>query len=673
MHLNPDQLDAITTLSGPLLVLAGAGTGKTRVVTHRIAELIRRRTRPERILAVTFTNKAAHEMHARATALLGRQLKKQPEISTFHSYCVRVLRRRIQHLKYPPQFAIYDRGDQESVARSVLREIKLADEALRPGDLLYFVSRWKMAGSDPRQAADLAQTDRERLAAAAYQRYQNALKTAGALDFDDLLFCTAVLFQQFPKIRNDEAQRFDHLLVDEYQDTNAMQYQIVKTLAQRHRNLCVVGDDDQSIYGWRGAEAAHILGFKNDWPDAKIVRLQLNYRSAHEILAWANRLIAFNKQRHDKLLRATFHGEPPRIRQLDDEAAEAKFVVDEIAARLRAPKCRPRDFAILCRTNEQPRAFESELRRAKIPYVLLGGMSFYDRKEVRDVLAYLKLLVNPGDEISLLRIINVPARGISQNTIKCLMDEALRRSEPVWAVLPRAARLGNLSTPAVQALQKFRELIERYHKPSRRRTLVELTKQLLQEIGYKNDLARQYDDVIERDARWAGIEELVNALASYERRLKSATLAGFLQEIALTVNEQDRDKESKLKRDAVALMTFHAAKGLEFPEVYMVGLEEGLLPHHRSIADGGAAVDEERRLCYVGVTRAQRRLTLTMALNRNKWGKLRPTVPSRFLYELTGKADNPNYMAIKHKEHPAHSALTIKHNTTSKARKRIST
>jgi DNA helicase-2/ATP-dependent DNA helicase PcrA len=665
MNLNPAQLEAVHTLSGPLLVLAGAGTGKTRVVTYRIAELIRNRVRPLRVLAVTFTNKAADEMRQRSAALLGKRLKEQPEISTFHSLCVRILRRQIRHLGYPAQFAIYDRGDQEGVARGVLREIKAADALLRPSDLLYFLSRWKNSGIRPEQAANLAQTDKEHLAAAAFRRYQNALKAAGALDFDDLLVCTEDLFAQFPKIRQAEADRFDHLLVDEYQDTNGSQYRIIKALAEKHRNICVVGDDDQSIYGWRGAELTHILRFKNDWPEAKVVRLEHNYRSTREIIGWANRLIAFNKLRHDKVLRATSSGETPRIQQLQDEAEEAKWVADEIASRLKTQKRRPRDFAILCRTNEQPRAFETELRLAKISYVLLGGMSFYDRKEVRDVLAYLKLLANPADEISLLRIINTPHRGISQATVKRLLDEAISKSQPIWSILPRAGELDNLSPSAVEAVQKFRGLIEHYHKQAEsagkartgaRQPLVDLVKGLLQEIGYKQEIARQYPDAGDQESRWASVEELVNALGSYSQRSKSATLVGFLHEVALTGNELDRDKESQLDRDAVALMTLHAAKGLEFTEVYMVGMEEGLLPHHRSVADGGSALDEERRLCYVGVTRAKRRLTLTMALTRNKWGKPRPTIPSRFLYEITGRADNPNYLAIKQKGHPAHLA-----------------
>ncbi len=647
MDLNPAQYDAVNTLAGPLLVLAGAGTGKTRVVTYRIAELIRNRIRPSRILAVTFTNKAADEMQERSASLLGKKAKERPEMSTFHSLCVRILRRHIKLLGYPAAFAIYDRGDQEGVARTVLREIKVGDGLLRPGDLLYLISRWKSASVRPEEAAALAQTDKEHLASMAYRRYQNALKTAGAVDFDDLLLLTEDLLTKSSKVREAEAGRFDHLLVDEYQDTNASQYRIVKSLASGHRNLCVVGDDDQSIYGWRGAEVAHILRFKNDWPDAKVVRLEVNYRSTHEILDWANRLIAFNKLRHKKVLRATFSGEPPRILQIEDEVKEAKTVVGEIAARIIEKKRKAKDFAILCRTNEQPRAFEMELRRAKVPYVLMGGMSFYDRKEVRDILAYLKLLANPADEVSLLRIVNLPARGISQATVKRLMEEAIKAGKPLWELLPTANQLTGLTTTARQAVHHFRELIEKFRGHLKEQPLVEVTKTLIRDIKYKDELTRLYPNADDQEARWAAVEEVVNAVASYSQRASKPTMSGFLQEVALTGSEADQDKESKLERDAVALMTLHAAKGLEFPEVYMVGMEEGTLPHHRSIATPGADVDEERRLCYVGVTRAQRRLTLTLALTRNKWGKPRPTLPSRFLYELTGRADNPNYLAVK--------------------------
>jgi len=656
--LNPAQHDAVTTLSGPLLVLAGAGTGKTRVVTYRIAELIRHRIRPSRILAVTFTNKAAAEMQTRVAGQIGKRRKEKPEISTFHSLCVRILRRNITNLGYPAKFAIYDRGDQESVARSVLREIKIPTAALRPGDLLSLIGHWKTHSLSPDQAAAAAQTDKEHLAAAAYRRYQKAVKACGAVDFDDLLLCTEELFRRFSKIRREEAARFDHLLVDEYQDTNASQYRIVKALAREHRNLCVVGDDDQSIYGWRGAEVAHILRFKKDWPKAKVVRLETNYRSTHEILDWANQLIKFNKHRHRKSLRATRGGEKPRILQFDNEELEAKTVVGEIKTRLAAKKNRPRDFAILFRTNEQPRQFELELRKADVPYILVGGQSFYDRKEVRDVTAYLKLAANPRDEVSLLRIINTPPRGIGQTTAGRLLAEAVSRGQPVWDVLPDAVRIDGISDSAANSVAAFRVMVQGFRRLAAKAPLVESITRLIQEIGYRDELTRLYPQPEEQEARWAAVEEVVNAAAGYSSQAKQPTLAGFLQEIALTVNDDDREKESQLEKNAVALMTMHAAKGLEFPEVYIVGMEEGFLPHRRSIEAGGDDVDEERRLCYVGITRARRRLTLTMALGRKKWGKSRPTIPSRFLYEVTGKADNPNYLAAVRQQVPGMTAAS---------------
>ncbi|HEX7377594.1 MAG TPA: UvrD-helicase domain-containing protein [Pirellulales bacterium] len=649
--LNNAQHDAVHTLSGPLLVLAGAGTGKTRVVTFRIAELIKHRTPADRILAVTFTNKAAGEMQERAAGLLGKRRKgeKRPEISTFHSLCVRILKRHITRLGYPAQFAIYDRGDQESVARAALRDIRVDGAVLRPSDLINIISRWKTAAIRPAEAAAVAASDKEHLAAMAYRRYQRALKTSGAVDFDDLLLCAEELFSNHADVIAAEAGRFDHLLIDEYQDTNGAQYRIVKALASPHRNLCVVGDDDQSIYGWRGAEVAHILRFQRDWPEAKVVRLEENYRSSGAILAMANRLIAFNRQRHEKVLRAfREEGEPPRVLQYPDEATEANQVVEEINSQIFRRIAQPRDFAILFRTNEQPRAFEQELRRAKLPYTLIGGMSFYDRKEVRDILAYLRVLVQPRDEVSLLRIINTPPRGIGQRAVETLLARAVSQGRPVWEILPEASQMEGLPEAAAKAVGQFVSLIQEFQGrlnsagQTPAATLVDLVFGLINTVGYQTEINRQYKEPAEQDARWNTVEEVVNSLGTYEKRAEEPTLAGFLEDVALVGRDDKQDKESQLARNAIVLMTLHSAKGLEFPQVYLVGMEEGILPHHRSIDADGTAIDEERRLCYVGVTRAQDRLTLTLALNRNKWGKSRPTVPSRFLFELLGKADNPH-------------------------------
>ncbi|MBM98695.1 MAG: AAA family ATPase [Planctomycetaceae bacterium] len=641
--LNEPQRQAVATNSGPLLVLAGAGTGKTRVVTYRIARLIRRGVAADRILAVTFTNKAAAEMVERVTQLIGKR-DVQPEISTFHSLCVRVLRRHITKIGYPAKFAIYDRGDQESMAARVLREISIPTAQMKPGDLLYFISSWKMRGIRPDKAASHAQTDKEHLAAAAYRRYQHALKAAGAVDFDDLLLCTEQLFIESPEARRSEAQRFDHILIDEYQDTNGSQYRIIKGLAVAHRNLCVVGDDDQSIYGWRGAEVEHILRFNVDWPDAKVVRLEDNYRSTAEIIAIANRLIRYNRVRHDKsLIAARAGGEKPKILQFPTETDEAEQTVADIVRRLAREDCEPNDFAILFRTNEQPRLFESELRRANVPYVLIGGMSFFDRKEVRDILSYLRMLVTPEDEPSLLRIINTPPRGISQKAVQAMVDEAVKRGCPVWEVLPHASRLPDCSSRSAEGVQELMRLVGTFRKRLEEKSFADGLMELLREIRYEEDIRRRLkDDPEGQQARWNTVEELVNALAEYESRAKKPSLTGFLDDILLAGRDQDRDKDKQLGRNAVALMTMHSAKGLEFPQVYMVGMEEGLLPHHRSVAVEGDAIDEERRLCYVGLTRAEERLTLSLALTRRKWGKPRPTDPSRFLFEIAGQADNPH-------------------------------
>jgi DNA helicase-2/ATP-dependent DNA helicase PcrA len=675
--LNPAQRDAVRTLRGPLLVLAGAGTGKTRVVTFRIAELIRSGIAPDRVLAVTFTRKAAGEMQERAAALLKGARKRppkdapKPEISTFHSLCVRVLRRHAKRLGYPERFTIADRGDQESQARAALREIRAPADSLKPADLLAAIGRWKMVSILPDKAAQLAETDRDHLAAVAYRRYQSNLKKAGVVDFDDLLMLTERLFVEFPTVRRDEAGRFDHVMVDEYQDTNHSQYEVVRGLAMGHRNLCVVGDDDQSIYAWRGAEVTHILNFRRDWPEAKVVRLEENYRSRSPIIECANTLIAFNSKRHDKVLRPQrAGGERPRVLQLKDETEEALRVVRDLRQTLEEggwglvgearerheragrPVLKPADFAILFRTNEQPRAFEAELRAAKLPYVLIGGQSFYDRREVRDVLSYLKLVANPDDEPALLRILNTPPRGIGDAARDALMDAAVQAGVPLWRVIDDPGQHPPLTEPARRGVQSLCAMVAGWRREAATGPLDRLVDRVIDESGYLAELARLYPDPNEREARVAAVGELVNAAASFATKGSSRSkakdpLMGFLDEIATGERDDSEDKESQLGRNAVALMTLHAAKGLEFPHVYLVGMEEGILPHKRSLEMGETAIAEERRLAYVGVTRARDRLTLSLALTRRKWGKPRDTFPSRFLYEMTGQADNPRYLEAK--------------------------
>lgn len=646
--LNPPQKAAVETLSGPLLVLAGAGSGKTRVVTFRIANLIRHGTAPDRILAVTFTNKAAGEMQERIGALIGkggkfRKGQPRPAIGTFHSQCVRILRRHARRLEYPEQFAIYDRGDQESLARNVLRQLKLPSGAIRPGDLLSILGTWKNASVGPEQALAVARTDKEHLAAAAYRRYQEGLKACGAMDFDDLLLNTERLFAQHEDIREHEAKRFDHVLVDEYQDTNGTQYRIIRALADGHRNLCVVGDDDQSIYGWRGADVSHILNFSKDWPDAKVVRLEHNYRSVGAILTMANTLIQYNTKRHDKqLIAARPEGTRPRILQMKDETTEAETIAGEIARLLDRKHYEPREVAILFRTKEQPRLFEMELRKAKVPYVLLGSQSFYDRREIRDILAYLKWIDQPDDEVSLLRVINTPPRGLGTKTVQEIIRRAVGSGRSAWAVCSDAAAIQDLPPAAKRGIDSLRMLISDVRMKAKTHSIAESVRTLLERTQYMDEVRRLYDNPDERESRSNSLQEVVNAVAAYEDRESSPSLSDFLSETALAGREMGSEKDKAAARNAVWLLTLHAAKGLEFPVVYMVGMEDGILPHHRSVAGEDEQIAEERRLCYVGITRAQETLTLSMCLARRKWGQLRPTTPSRFLYEITGKADNPN-------------------------------
>jgi DNA helicase II / ATP-dependent DNA helicase PcrA len=694
-ELNLPQQSAVDTLSGPLLVLAGAGTGKTRVVTFRVANLIRNGIRADRILAVTFTNKASMEMQER----IGHQLKLpkrvrrgqpaplRPAIGTFHSHCVQILKRHAKVLGYPDKFTIYDRSDAESIARTVLREIRVHDEMLKPGDFLSIVSRWKNLGVRPEHADSAATSDKEHLAASGFRRYQRSLKNQAAFDFDDLLVCAEQLLTEHDEVRKQEAERYDHVLVDEYQDTNGTQYRIIRALAIDHRNLCVVGDDDQSIYGWRGAEVKHILNFKQDWTEARIVRLEDNYRSTDAILQMANRLITFNTQRHDKVLRAARpNGAQPRILQFPGEVEEAKGVVEEIAKRIAQDQTvQAGDFAILFRTNEQPRPFEMELRRCKVPYVITGSQSFFDRKEVRDILAYLKWIETPDDELSLLRVINVPPRGMGASSVDKLLSRAVAQGVSVWKIMQDASFVKTLPTAAQGGIQTLKSIFFEFSRKFATSTsssneeavaekqssapkidfgdeadaepdsefepsesmegdggLTSATRSLIEQIKYRAEISRLYPNAEEAENRVGTLEEVINAVAEYEAEAAEPELGDFLSKVMLAGREFGSPKEKQLQKNAVALMTYHSAKGLEFPFVYMVGMEEGVLPHRRSLTDDENGVDEERRLCYVGVTRAQDELSLCLPMSRFKWGKPRPTYPSRFLYEVTGQADNPN-------------------------------
>jgi DNA helicase-2/ATP-dependent DNA helicase PcrA len=636
--LNPPQRQAVETLSGPMLILAGAGTGKTRVITFRMANLIGHGIRADRILSVTFTNKAAKEMRERALKLLGPRIKVKPVVSTFHAYCVRILREDINALGYPKTFVIYDRGDQEAAARTALRDIRVGDKAMKPSDLLNRISTWKMSGISEQNASKHVEADFDFLAAMAYRRYQKQLRASGAVDFDDLLMLTGRLFDEHPELLQKHQAKFDHVQVDEYQDTNGIQFKLIESLVIRHQNICVVGDDDQSIYGWRGAEVQHIMNFGGHFPGTKTFRLENNYRCSEHIVRYANRLVKHNRERHDKKLIAHKpSGTPVRIIAYEDETQESENVVKEIAYLVTELGVRPKDIAILFRTNEQPRLFETEMRRLNVPYVLVGGQSFFDRKEIRDFLAYLKVLSAPRDEVSLLRIINTPTRGLGATTVEKLVQLAVERGKSLWEIVPEAVNTGMVSRKALESLSDFRNLLIRFRQSmlDHPEHMADTARQLLKTIDYDGEIDRQYKDEAQAEARKTVLQDLVNSIGQYIEKNNDPSLEGFLETTALMDRDDQNDKDSELADNAVRLMTLHSAKGLEFPRVYLVGMEENLLPHKRSVeSDLEKDIAEERRLAYVGVTRAMDDLTLTRAKTRMKWGKRRESMPSRFLFEM---------------------------------------
>jgi len=651
--LNADQSQAVATTSGPLLVLAGAGTGKTRVITVRIAYMLACGLPPEHVLAVTFTNKAAKEMKERLGRLVGRDAAAALTVGTFHGFCLRTLREFGAALDLPRNLAICDASDQLATLKGVLRDLRVPETTLHPSALQSAISLAKNrlqtpdtfgrggpagGGREARETPRQRRGTHDALIARAWERYDEQLRRTRALDFDDLLLFTVRLLAERPEVLAALQDRYHHVLVDEYQDTNAPQYQIVQRLSARHRNLCVVGDDDQSIYGWRGADVSKILGFKDDFPDAHVVRLQTNYRSTSQILAAANTVIAHNPNRHDKQLHSALgDGDSPTVKPVEDEAAEADHVVRDIVS-LRERGAQPGEFAILVRAAVQTRAFEAALRAAGQPYVLVGGPSFFDRKEVRDVLAYLRLLANPDDEVSLLRIINCPARGIGKATIDRLLAWATERGVSFGRAVDAAGSVPDVPPVAAQAGLALRATLAELGRADPGKGLVTHVRKLLTAVDYRVEIDRLYTDPKIREERWSAVEEVVNFAENYVRRAAAPTLREFLERVALNA-EDDRDSDEGTAADGtrsvITIMTLHAAKGLEFPRVYLVGVEEGILPHQRSVDTD--TVDEERRLMYVGITRAQRQLTLTFCGSRAKYGQRVPCMPSRFLFEMTGR------------------------------------
>ncbi len=631
--LNAEQRRAVETTEGPVLVLAGAGSGKTRVITCRIAHLVSRRVAAKNILAVTFTNKAAREMRERVGALVGAATAKELTVSTFHSFCVRVLREHAALLNLNPGFTICDDADQLTAVKGALREMRIPEASVHPRAALSKISLYKNRCVAPVQALAEAEDDYDELVARTYRAYNEHLKRSRTVDFDDLLVLTGELLSKQEDVRKKYQDRYKYVLVDEYQDTNGPQYEILRLIAGKHRNLCVVGDDDQSIYGWRGADVKKILNFEHDFKGATVIRLETNYRSTEQILAAANMVIKNNKSRHGKTLKAA-NGPGPEVRifPCEDEEHESEFVVDEIIREVRGNRAKFGDIAILFRTAVQPRSFEARLRAARIPYELVGGMSFFDRKEVRDLLAYLRLAANPFDEASLLRVINVPPRGVGKSSIDKVIDYATAKGISAAAAFDQGT-LETVSPDTVATVRSFRRVLADTAAKVPIAGLVTSIREMIVAVKYHEEIARCYPDAITQQARIAAVEEVVNIAENYARRSPKPSIEGFLEEI--TLSNEEPDKDDKQTHDRVTLMTLHSAKGLEFPRVYLVGAEEGLLPHQRSVQED--TVEEERRLMYVGITRARRHLTITRVKTRAKYGRREPCLPSRFLFEIKGE------------------------------------
>ena len=625
--LNPPQREAVTHPGGPLLILAGAGSGKTRVLAYRVAYLLRHQSiAPARILAVTFTNKAANEMRERVDRLVGTAVARAIWIGTFHHICSRILRRNGDRVGVGRNFLIFDEDDQRAVIRQCLKGLGLDERRFPPAVVLALIDRAKNEGVDHLAYAERANGWYEEVVARVFNAYQRTLREQNALDFDDLLLEVVRLFGEAADVKEEYQDRFQHVLVDEYQDTNRAQYLIIRTLAEKHRNICVVGDDDQSIYRWRGADVRNILEFEQDYPDATIVKLEQNYRSTKTILQAAGEVIQHNPHRHRKALwTANPAGEPIVLYEAFDGHDEARFVVDEIA-RLR-DGLRYRDFVVLYRTNAQSRLFEEQCLRAGIPYTIVGGVRFYERKEIRDIIAYLRLALIPADDASLTRIINVPRRGIGDVSFGRLEAYARGHGLSVLEAMAQPEALEDLPKAAQRTAAELVDLIARLRDRASRVRTTDLIDAAIVETGYQAMLEAEGTD--EAYSRLENLRELVTVAKEFEDVTGEEGLNAFLQHLAL-VTDLDTWQEQV---DRVTLMTLHSAKGLEFAVVFLAGLEEGLFPHARALEEA-EGLEEERRLCYVGMTRAKQHLYLSHARTRTIFGSTMPGVPSRFLEEV---------------------------------------
>jgi DNA helicase-2/ATP-dependent DNA helicase PcrA len=628
--LNPQQREAAQHIHGPILILAGAGTGKTRVITARIAHMVNEGIAPQNILAVTFTNKAATEMRERVKDMVRDDLGKKVGVGTFHAFCARTLREFAESVGYKKNFVIYSQSEQTSLVKRILARLLTKEESREPGALLSRISRAKNYSEslgDPEKDID----------AAVYQAYAAELRALNAMDFDDLLVLGVKALEEDETVRRTLHERHRFVMVDEFQDTNSLQMRLLRALVPAPYNVCVVGDDDQSIYGWRGAEITNITEFENFFPNPAVVKLEENYRSTTPILHTANSLIVKNAGRRPKTLWSRNHGnDPVRIVTTQDDKEEAVMIATEIDKSAKARGEPWEDFAVLFRTNDQSRMLEQQFRQLKIPYRVVGARSFFDRREVKDVIAYLRVLHNPHDDISLLRILNTPTRGIGPTSAELARDHSVERGHSIWVSMCDDDFLMSIPQKGRAALRTFIDLINKYSAPAHTpgTLLGTMTEQLLKEIGYLDHLqktAKNPDDI----TTWeSGIQEFLKQLHDYDQRNRKDGLGGFIDEVSLNDEREDKDDDIT-KKKGVCLITLHASKGLEFPVVYLPGMEKDLMPHKRSYEED--RVDEERRLFYVGITRAQKRLTLSMVRFRTKWGQQQSSLPSPFLAELDRK------------------------------------
>jgi DNA helicase II / ATP-dependent DNA helicase PcrA len=630
-HLNPPQREAVLTTEGPLLVLAGAGSGKTRVITHRICHLLDKKVPARSILAVTFTNKAASEMRERVIHMAG-QRALAVTLSTFHAFGAEVLKEHLTKLGWPKKFAIVDVGDQMAFVRRAMKERGVDEKVFDPRKVLTLISRAKNSGKAPEPKPEGQGDDIDLVAHLTFPLYQLALKAQGAVDFDDLLVYPSRIFEQFPDVKEQYGKRFRYIMVDEYQDTNKAQLDLLRHLGESHHNVCVVGDDDQCIYSWRGAEVRNILDFESLFSGGKEVRLEQNYRSNQVILDGANSVIEKNPDRRAKRMWSDVKGGPKiTLCCAPTEEDEARWVASEVK-RATVEGISADDIAILYRVNGQSRFLEEFLREREVRYEVFGGSEFFDRREVKDVIAYFKVIANPKDEISLLRIVNVPARGIGDVTMERLTAWALANEVPLWKALERAAEIDTLPQGAAEKVLEFVGLMDRYRKAFNKGNLSQITRELLKEIDFIGQARAQATTLASGDRKAKGVAHVIQSLENYEKREgKKASLLTYLNRLSLDTKDEEDEPHHLAGR--VTMMTLHGSKGLEWKLVFMVGLEEDLLPHS-GMQGELPNPEEERRLCYVGMTRARERLVMTRAATRIKRGKEVPRTPSRFLQDI---------------------------------------